>query len=70
MSKGSPRYVAISPARGWSDSYLSWQDRPTCQVIEGCPSPRPTGLLDATGAPLYRLSERIPLGFHNRLPQP
>ena len=61
-----PRYVALSKPSGWASEHWSWQDRPTCVVLEDCPAPKPIGLLDARGTPLYRLSNRIPIGFHNR----
>lgn len=64
------KYVAIAHPAAWSDSCLSWQDRPTCVVHEDDPAPKPTGLVDASGTPLYRLSERIPIGFHNRFKNP
>ena len=35
-------------------------------VIETEKQPIKTGLLDAHGTPLYRVSETVPLGFHGR----
>lgn len=33
-------------------------------VEESCPSPIKTGLVDQTGAPIYRVQDRPPIGFH------
>lgn len=54
----SPRYVAWRSHSEWG-----WQDRPTTHVIEDDPTPIRTGLLDQHGTPLYRMPERVPLGF-------
>jgi hypothetical protein len=59
-----PRYVALSaPPRAWDSETHSWAERPTCQVVEADPTPQATGLLDASGTPLYRLPNRVPMGF-------
>ena len=59
------KYVAIS--RSWrSEDTEGWQDRPTVQVVESESAPIKTGLLDANGTPLYRIQDRVPLGFHIR----
>lgn len=56
----SARYVPLA----WRDERDDgWGERPSCQVVETCPSPVRTGLLDANGVPLYRVPERVPLGF-------
>ena len=60
------RYVAV-PAKSWgSATEYSWQERPTCHVVESDPTPVKTGLLDHTGTPIYHVPERVPIGFHNR----
>mgnify|MGYP000930187892 FL=1 len=57
------RYVTLrSPPRAW-DSDGPMAERPTMTVHEAVPAPQPTGLLDAHGAPLYRIEERNPIGF-------
>lgn len=57
------RYAAI-PQRAWmNDYYETLSSRPSETVLEDDPTPKATGLLDANGVPLYRLPDRIPLGF-------
>jgi hypothetical protein len=62
------RYVAIRhlPKTYRTEDDGSWQDRPTIQAIESDPTPVATGLVDASGTPLYRTEERVPIGFHVR----
>ena len=38
----------------------------SCTVMETDKSPFETGLLDATGTPLYRVPETVKIGFHLR----
>lgn len=57
---------AAAPHAWWDDLYqLDRQpvgfDR--VQVLETEHDPRPTGLLDAQGRPLYRIVEKQPIGF-------
>jgi hypothetical protein len=57
------RYI-VGPARSWrSEDGDFWQDRPTMTVFSEDDRPIATGLLDASGAPLFRVQERAPLGF-------
>lgn len=59
-----PRYV--TRACWWCDEPATL---PSMTVHEAQDEPVNTGLLDADGAPLYRLpDERQPIGFH--LPKP
>jgi hypothetical protein len=39
---------------------------PTATVFETDAAPQPTGLLDASGTPLYRTIDREPIGFRVR----
>lgn len=57
--------IATPPSpRGWqSDGDAYFQERPTITAWEADPAPQPTGLLDMHGVPIYRQSERVPIGF-------
>ena len=59
-----PRYVTLPrcAVRAEDDDWYQ-PPRETCVVIVDDAAPQATGLLDETGAPLYRLSDRGPLGF-------
>lgn len=60
------RYVT----RAWqSESEYGWQDRPSLTVFEDDSQPMNTGLLDAAGAPLYRVRDREPIGFSLERPR-
>lgn len=58
------RYVAISPRRR---ARACWDDdapQMIAQVVhETLDDPVNTGLVDADGTPLYRISEKRPIGF-------
>lgn len=56
------RYVSIPP-RAFVSSTHTPESRPTCEVIVPASGPKDTGLLDADGTPIYRLSDAIPIGF-------
>lgn len=60
------KYLAIPKApRQWqTESDMGWQERPTITVWSEDARLEPTGLVDASGTPLYRLPDRVPLGFH------
>lgn len=58
------RYAAM-PATAW-DAHGEWfrmGSRPTETVYEADRTPRPTGLVDQHGTPIYRLRETVPMGF-------
>jgi hypothetical protein len=57
------RYVAI-PTKAWVSETHVAESRPTCEVFESDPSPVDTGLLDPHGVKLFRIQDRVPLGFH------
>ena len=56
------RYVVFRPR-----PIMEWDDDvpllPSLTVYEGSSEPEPTGLLDANGNDLGRVSERAPIGF-------
>ncbi len=55
-------YVALaSPSR--ADADWGYSNDRSMEVIASDEGPIRTGLVDANGTPLYRLPERIPLGF-------
>lgn len=56
-----PKYVVMRPV-GWVD----WDEPPrTMDVVVASPEgPQPTGLVDASGTPIYRV--RDPIGFRSR----
>lgn len=62
------KYVRVPAAqRAWWDD-LYQLDRSTAgadrvQVFEATDDPRPTGLLDAQGNELFRVTEKRPIGF-------
>ena len=58
------RYVAIPNA--WASETHVPDHRPSCEVFETDTTPVATGLLDADGTPLYRLQDRVALGFYAR----
>lgn len=56
------RYVtAVRPTAHWADDAPMI---PALTVFEAEDRPEPTGLLDPQGAPIYRVRERIKMGFH------
>ena len=59
------RYVAIArkPRSWWAEEDEFSSERRTIDVIEPPHEPIDTGLLDASGVPLYRVNERGPIGF-------
>lgn len=63
-SETTDRYVALpKPPRGYS--FSEWGEaHPTMQVLENDRAPVDTGLLDAQGVRLFRVSETVPVGFH------
>lgn len=56
------RYVAIKPK-----AYSDWMDQPpiaaATTIYEQEDKPEETGLLDANGTPLYRVRDKIKMGF-------
>jgi hypothetical protein len=59
------QYVAMRrPHRqvGYFDDYYP-EERLSLQVHVRDDAPRPTGLLDAAGVPIYRMPEVVPIGF-------
>lgn len=62
-----PRYVAIARPRGWDDTDhegVAAQDyMRNSTVWEAERKPEPTGLLDASGTPLYRMPDAKRIGF-------
>ncbi len=58
------RYIAI-PQR--PKAYESWEDQPpiaaASTVYEQDDRPEETGLVDAHGVPLYRVRDKIKMGF-------
>lgn len=54
---------------GWSSSTNVPEHLPTCAVHEGDPTPVPIGLLDASGVPIYRVPEKVVLGFQGPAPR-
>ena len=60
------RYIALAhPPRAWTDNYPgpTSASRPTITVHEDDSSPEYTGLLDARGVELFRVRERVAMGF-------
>lgn len=62
------KYIALAcPPRGWTtDDVDFWSERPTMTVFEQIGGPVDTGLVDISGARLYRVDERPPIGFRSR----
>ncbi len=65
---GDVKYVRLSPAQRawWDDLYhldLRSNGMDRVQVLETSDDPQPTGLLDAQGNELYRMTEKRPIGF-------
>lgn len=62
-----PRYVAIArkPKASYFDGDLGCEIHAPehLTIYEAEDAPRDTGLLDANGTPLYRMSDRQPIGF-------
>jgi hypothetical protein len=70
MERGMTRYTTIKPKSWWHvEEGDPWEERdPTPLHTTICvhtddPEPQETGLLDSTGAPLYRMSEKRKTGF-------
>ncbi len=57
------RLLAVEEDDDWG---LARLDLPTVTVYVEDDGPERTGLLDAQGRPLYRVRERVPMGFHRR----
>lgn len=55
------RYTTRPPAAEWI--WMGVTSAHTIVVVESDDAPIKTGLFDATGAPLYRVRERIQIGF-------
>lgn len=55
------RYVAW---KGGEDE--SWQERPSITVFVEEEGARDTGLLDVNGVKLWRVPEKVPMGFVGR----
>lgn len=60
-----PRYV---PFRAYDEGDYS-TERQSFTVHDEDAAPVATGLYDANGVPLYRLPDRVPLGFHAQKPR-
>jgi len=65
---GNVKYLTLSPAqRAWWDDLYHLDPRSSgidrVQVFETSYDPQPTGLLDAHGNELFRLTEKRPIGF-------
>lgn len=60
-----PGYVAIpergTPPRADADDWAA--PHFTIVVLEEDHSPVSTGLVDARGVPIYRIADRVPMGF-------
>lgn len=58
------RYVAmlLRPRSDWED-WIDDPQRPNLTVYEPSDEPRDTGLLDASGTPLYAIEVRDRIGF-------
>ncbi len=56
------RYVTIRP-RAWDSCTNNMSPRPSETVFESDPTPTQTGLYDQHGVPIYRVPDRVPLGF-------
>jgi hypothetical protein len=59
----SDRYVTRAAVLQWDDDAAATAS----EMIVEDDAPRPTGLLNAQGEPLYRVRERLPVGFHGRV---
>lgn len=55
------RYIAIP--RAFVSATHTPEHQPTCTVWEQEAAPVNTRLLDQTGTPLYRMPDRMPIGF-------
>lgn len=61
------RYIALpTPPKLLASNQEAAQYRPTCEVFEADRTPHGTGLLDASGTPLYRIVDTVRLGFQGR----
>ena len=58
-----PRYVAMVRPRAWVSETHTPEDRPTCTVWVADEEPVDPGLVNAVGTPLFRVSDRLPIGF-------
>ena len=59
-----PKYVALHrQPRAWASDQEAMGERPTSVVHEADKTPEPTGLVDAAGTPLYRVTDQIKMGF-------
>lgn len=60
-------YVTMKPRQYDEGDYSA--DRQTIVVHDDGDGPVATGLLNAEGVPLYRLPDRVPLGFQAQKPR-
>lgn len=61
------RYIVLPNApKAWVSAHDVPEHLPSCTVYEADPAPQPIGLLDADGTPIYRMQERVPMGFVGR----
>lgn len=59
---GAVRYTTLSASAGWWDAHRG-TDALARTVHEDDVAPVKTGLVDAAGRDLFRVVERIPIGF-------
>lgn len=58
------RYVALAQPHPWINDAWTHTAGPTTIVVhEYEPAAKPTGLLNASGLPLYRVRDRVACGF-------
>lgn len=61
------KYVSIADAPSlYMDWYTTNQGGTDCIVTETDNAPKKTGILDAHGVPIYRVTTREPIGFRIR----
>jgi hypothetical protein len=54
------------PPEAWVSASDVPETRPSCDVYESDPTPTYSGLLNAAGERLYRIPEKVKLGFHGK----
>jgi hypothetical protein len=60
----APRYIALPASKSWAAD--EWYDggRTSIDVTDNDHRPQWSGLFDAYGTRLYRVPERVVVGFH------
>jgi hypothetical protein len=61
-----PRYIAMAITASWDADDYPTGGQTSIETTDADHRPQWSGLLDAHGVRLYRVLERVPVGFHGK----